>query len=151
MTTASFGTISHGTMRAEDLIPDFAWELKHLDKDSTYAELVKEAEAIEDYDSESAGYVLEELFDALNAFAPEYGYFGAHPGDGSDYGFWLYEDWEQIAKDDGVQFVADLPDAESVTNSDKVCVVNDHGNATLYVCVLDQDSKPILREVWSVV
>jgi hypothetical protein len=32
--------------------------------------------------------LLESLFDTLDNYSPEGYYFGAHPGDGSDYGFW---------------------------------------------------------------
>jgi|TARA_Y100000310_G_C20698487_1_gene827448 hypothetical protein len=112
------GTVSHGTMRAEDLIPAFAVELEYLTDNAipnrayvtTYdyrtanRELVNRANNLVDYESDTADFILEELFDALNEFAMSYFYFGAHPGDGADYGFWLNEDWEQCAKDDGVQF-----------------------------------------------
>ena len=39
-------------------------------------------------DSDDAAGLLESLFDMLEGCSPEDYYFGAHPGDGSDYGFW---------------------------------------------------------------
>jgi hypothetical protein len=98
----------------------------------------------EDYfESEDAGYDLNEcLFDALNEYAGPYFYFGSHPGDGSDYGFWLTE------------FIEDEFDGLKVSDSSEipakyrgeVLIVNDHGNTTLAV----QTSRT-LREVWSIV
>lgn len=75
-------------MRTEDLIPAFAEELNRLDEDKEYSDLVEEAESVTDFDCEMSLYFLEELFDILNNFAPSYMYFGAHPGNGSDYGCW---------------------------------------------------------------
>lgn len=46
-----------------------------------------------DFETENAHYLLETLFDALNDCAPDNHYFGAHVGNGSDYGFWESEDW----------------------------------------------------------
>jgi len=39
-------------------------------------------------DEEKAMTVWEELFDLMENIAPESVYFGSHPGDGSNYGFW---------------------------------------------------------------
>lgn len=87
-----YGTISHGTMRNEDLIFEFVWTLRELDTDQEYADLITEASDIAlDYDSEQADYILADLFDALDALAPAGYYFGAHPGDCSDYGFWAVD------------------------------------------------------------
>jgi hypothetical protein len=46
------------------------------------------AEGLDFSDYEEAYDLLDELFDALNEFAPEGVYFGALEGDGSDFGFW---------------------------------------------------------------
>lgn len=51
------------------------------------------AYAMEDDDSEwwdtmEAIDFLNELYDLLNEHAPDGCYFGAHEGDGSDFGFW---------------------------------------------------------------
>lgn len=84
-----YGTVSHGTMRKEDLIPAFVETLHALDTNEEHTDLIAEACDLDhDYDSEQADYILDDLFDALDALAPDGYYFGAHPGDGADYGFW---------------------------------------------------------------
>jgi hypothetical protein len=141
----TLGSISSGTMRPDDLIPVFADELSRLNTAGEYAALIAEAEAIEDYGAETAEFVLEDLFDVLDGFAPDYCYFGAHPGDGADYGFWLHENWQRMAREDGVLEVSDTSEVPTDYNG-AVLHVNDHGNATLYSC-----AKGELSEVWSVV
>src|SRR5215469_5167030 len=98
MKYASFGSVSSDTMRTEDLIPAFADTLDSLLRRQPkrflrkeYRALIREANALTDYDSEEADGILEELFSKLDEFAPPYAYFGARPGDGADYGFWLTE------------------------------------------------------------
>ena len=145
---AELGTISHGTMRPEDLIPDFVSELERLaGADSAYAELIRDANAIEDFDSDGAADILDSLFDALNDFAPPYAYFGAHPGDGSDYGFWLSEDFQQMVRDNG-GIEIEAGDEIPAEYAGEVLAITDHGNATLYY-VEKPGAEPI--EVWSVV
>jgi hypothetical protein len=145
---AQFGSISSGTMRAEDLIPAFADCLAgliseqpvHL-QNKQHLELVAEANAIEDF--ASADDTLADLFAALEEYAPPYGYFGAHEGDGACYGFWLSEDaiqysFDGLRVDDTSEVPADY--------SGEVLHVNDHGNMTLYAA---ENGK--LTEVWGLV
>lgn len=70
-------TISHGTMRPEDLIPKLLEVLEELNPEAG---------------QEAQSQFLSELFDLLDQEAPEGFYFGSHPGDGSDYGFWQMEE-----------------------------------------------------------
>ena len=96
------GTILHGTMREEDLIPCFADVLRELaakaNRPEDFAALLQEAsayaEGVKDETIDPLD-ILVDLFDALNEFAPEGCYFGAHEGDGSDYGFWAIDGEEE--------------------------------------------------------
>lgn len=150
--TPSFGSVSHGTLRSEDLIPDFAYELRrYARKGSGHKKLAQDAERAlarsqkapgsADLEDELPEYV-NDLIDALTEYAPAYGYFGSHPGDGSDFGFWLSESWEDDF--DGLR----VSDTSEVPRSyrGEVLHVNDHGNATLYLASWGK-----LTEIWSVV
>lgn len=74
------GTVSHGTLRPEDLIEAFGAALDHMDPEN-YRAL---STSISPIDWE----LVIEYIEALDALAPEGFYFGAHEGDGSDFGFW---------------------------------------------------------------
>lgn len=134
MRYASIGSVSSGTMREADLIPAFSWELDyHLKrqprsfKRKEYRKIIREAEKIEregSFDSEEASFILEALMEALEAFAPPYTYFGAHDGDGADYGFWPCLEGFEGLKVEGLE---DVPKGYS----GEVCIVNDHGNVTV--------------------
>ena len=85
-------SVSHGTMRTQDLIPAFMDVIRDtpeyvqvMDAVPSHAMEDKEADW---WDSEEAVRLLESLFDTLIAYAPEGYCFGSHPGDGSDYGYW---------------------------------------------------------------
>jgi hypothetical protein len=148
--SASIGSISTGTLRTEDLIPCFVEELEHLaDETDTDAQtLIREVnermESADYFDSDDASYDLDALTDALGNHAPDYAYFGSHPGDGADFGFWIVDDVAQCVKDDGglvVDDTSDVPDDFTGT----ALHVNDHGNATLYSA-----DRGALSEVWSI-
>ncbi len=89
-------SVSHGTMRRQDLIPTFMEVLKETPEYVQLMQLVPchalENEYAEWWNSEDAIRLLESLFDTLNDYAPEGYYFGAYPGDESDYGFWKITD-----------------------------------------------------------
>ncbi len=127
------GSVSSGTMREEDLIPAFLDCLEQLDpamKDH-YKSEVEEIEAMEDEDEKldaMSMFLNEDLFNALDQYAPPYFYFGSHPGDGADYGFWLSD--ESLEDFDGLK-VSDLSEVPA-DYSGEVLHVNDHGNTSLY-------------------
>ena len=92
MKLTNIGTIIHGTHRPEDLIPALLSILETSDvkRHQHNVKVIKSnMEADDYYESEESEWDLNEiLFDDLNDLAPEGHYFGAHEGDGSDFGFW---------------------------------------------------------------
>jgi hypothetical protein len=132
---APLGTISHGTHIAADLIPDFVDVLKEYNSSFTLPEEIQDAlnrltdEEVGDDDLLDE-YLNDILFDEMNAIAPPYAYFGAHEGDGSDFGYWIsQESLEHDIYDGDLIKCDELPDDPSGT----YLVVSDHGNMTLYV------------------
>lgn len=119
VTRNGLGTVSHATMRDEDLIPCFLSALQdilasitgmiaghigdnpealpilratHAMVDRTTAYVAEWLEHSPEWESDEADEILSELFDQLEEFAPTGFYFGAHPGDGIDYGYWESEE-----------------------------------------------------------
>ena len=90
MSTPELGTIIHATMRPEDLIPAFMDALKEYNPERLIHFDITEVTNEEwiEANPEEAGWVLEDLFNYLEEAVPEGYYFGAHEGDGSDFGFW---------------------------------------------------------------
>ena len=97
--------LSSATMRSEDLIPTF---IDFLETVADQCEITDEVEELKvevdklefeenpsygtyytDESQEDASWILNEsIWDMLNQIAPDFTYFGAHPGDGACYGFW---------------------------------------------------------------
>lgn len=152
MKTVSLGTVISRTMQPVDLIPAFADELRRLSpRGRLPLAIYKDLRAYNSggHDAVEHDFVeqdlLELLSNALNDYAPSYCYFGAHPCDGADFGFWLHEDFQELIRMDGGLEVADTSEVPSDYTGD-VLHVNDHGNATLY-----RADNGKLTEIWSVV
>jgi hypothetical protein len=92
-------SVIHGTLRNQDLIPAFLEAVLQLDPDTPIPEELREAPQDNDdhewWYTETAYWVLEHLDNKLNDHAPDGYYFGAHEGDGSDFGFWRIIDEEE--------------------------------------------------------
>jgi hypothetical protein len=145
--TPSLGTVSHGTHRAEDLLPAFWDALRYymgprraLKRMSEYRDILRSMERDGfDWDGEDVDYALEAIQDALSEIAPPYVYFGSTEGDGSDFGFWVAHDaiQESIRCGELAQ-ITDASEMDKGTDgyiepgSDGWVLVNDHGNVTIY-------------------
>ncbi len=106
-------TVSWGTHRPDDLIPKFMAVLKEYGKE-VYDKYISENPEVEDWkqlDNETKGWVVDELFDLLDGIAPEDCYFGAHPDDGADFGFWQVD---ESKKNEEVIVDLTLPEAKKI-------------------------------------
>ncbi len=96
-------SISHGTLRPEDLIPAFLeavpMRLAVMNGEQMYSAEQKYEALVEEYkehssqpdwftSEECSHFLNEDLFDLMNDIAPDKHVFSAHPGDGRDFGFW---------------------------------------------------------------
>jgi hypothetical protein len=99
------GTVIEGTYRNQDLLPAFIDLLAEVAPDAYQqlmfncfppipAYVMDEGESSPWWDSEDAVALLDSLFEELDYHAPEGCYFGAHPNDGADFGFWNFEEEE---------------------------------------------------------
>lgn len=145
---ANMGSVSWGTMRPEDLIPAFMdclggqKPLRHAHRKLLTTIQKQIADQGEGYWTGDAPFDLDELYNALNEYCLPYFYFGAHPEDGADYGFWLPESFVDDFEGLKVSDLSEVP----IRHSGEVLLVNDHGNVSLYTY-----SRGRSREIWSIV
>lgn len=110
MKTLENTSISHATLRSEDLLPAFLFAIEEHNTPAAQrfnSELIElgfghsmcgvcgmgnREEWPEGFDDDIASEIIADMMDALNDVAPNGYYFGAHPGDGSDFGFWQIEE-----------------------------------------------------------
>ena len=155
MTQFQLGSISHGTLRPQDLLPAFletltarGGEVPHGFECGKYIEYLNwpgpGTAACDDddafWESEEATWDMEALTDALQNICPPFVHFGAHEGDGSDFGFWPdMDDIQEIVN------IAECDASQGISCPDDgvIVQVSDHGNVT----VMDMERNVI----WSVV
>lgn len=132
-------SVSSATMRAEDLIPTFIAAVRAVEGESIESQLESklaymESESAKDgyFESEDSQYDLDWLFDTLDALAPDGFYFGSHPGDGSDYGFWQCEDGPE--KEETEQAEQDSSVYCPICDG-KGALIGALGNRTYYRCI----------------
>lgn len=145
------GIVSHGTMRSEDLIPDFMDVLEVYNPKRAKVLRSENPDIftwLEDPDTEepefTSEFLNETLWDALNEIAPPYCYFGATEGDGTDYGFWpcfdaIQEDGDVLKVNDSSELPKGYIGYFTVTS--------DHGNLTLY----HRFKNGRVNEIWGIV
>jgi hypothetical protein len=108
---ATIGSVLHGTLKSTELVEAFANELEHQVTRNAEAwrgeaggavrnELMSLVAEAREFDPErldpravesQAADIVDALTEELQMFAPDGHYFGAHPGDGADFGYWEQE------------------------------------------------------------
>lgn len=143
---SSMGSISHGTLRDDDLVEAFynelEWQLQRQDRTPEDREEINrlhdvlgncgdecwtdDGSVIDD--PEILGeYVNETLPNALDHFSPPYCYFGSHVDDGSDFGFWpCMEEIDELPSYPSVDAAIEAGEEGDFT------VISDHGNVEIY-------------------
>lgn len=153
--TLELGTISHGTMRAEDILPALlsaldgvklsAEDRQTCDEIQEHVDAWDEGATIEADDLRLAAHTEylevemdETLIPIAEDYVPDYCYIGSHPGDGSDLGVWpcdeLLDDTTQGSYDGCCFRSTESPWSSPGLSLDHShwLQINDHGNATLY-------------------
>lgn len=146
----NIGSVSSGTLVPQHLFPALLEELAKYDParatslqqlafEELYSAWVRQDEM------PTLSGLVDDVMMALDEHAPPYFYFGAHPGDGADFGFWHVEEPQQAIRDDGGIVVDDLSEVPSQF-AGAVLHVGDHGNSSLYLA----DGKGGFEELWAV-
>lgn len=163
MNYAELGSISHGTLRPEDLVDSFNGalrdlleknpEMKSTDMDALLIRcdqyLEEDPDNAEDSEEEGSELV-SDLEDALSEFVPPCCYFGSHEGDGSDFGFWWNGDqYDDMVKSGEILVVpaGDKVYAEDAIGHQYISFVNDHGNIDLCTFEVEVKTKSVVSIV----
>ncbi len=91
--------VDYASLRSQDMLPVFLAILAGIDDDDfikeTFCEIPYEAQIDDEHkfwETEDCLWVMDCVVERLNEFCPDDHYFGAHMGNGSDFGVWRCED-----------------------------------------------------------
>lgn len=164
------GSYSSGTLRSEDLAETFLDLAERLRVSKSDRAAVRKLRAEYDqiirvnadetdvpFSDENLSEIVDELQELLGNYVPDYCYFGAHEGDGADFGVWIVEDLffdTRQGSYDGMvyragTFPGDDPTLDAEARADDYrfwLFVNERGNCALY-----RKAGRRWIEVWSVV
>jgi hypothetical protein len=134
MRKIQLGSVSTGTLRREDLLNALSSEIKYLEIPDT-EKILSEANKITEAHmwtvriTENATFILEEMFEKLDDYAPPHVRFGAHEGDGADFGWWTtdFDGCDTVPIDQGKNGESTFVD----TDCNLYVEINDHGNITV--------------------
>lgn len=89
-------SVSSGSLKTCDIIPKFLCVIRDTPE---YVQLLNVIPCYTQGDNnaewwrfEDAEAIQSQLIDVLDSYAPSGYYFGIHPGDGADFGFWKTEE-----------------------------------------------------------
>lgn len=149
--TLSIGSISTGTLRPEDIFPELEIEARQItmsrEDRHTAQRLIREFNSLpKDCQTGDDSEILEEMFNLLNSYIPDYCYLGSTSGDGADIGVWPIEELFNNHSVGGYDGCIASSREEALPEHTHALEVNDHGNSTLW-----RRSGRRWVEVWSIV
>lgn len=144
-TTLTIGSIISGTHKIDELLEayiDTAHNLELTRDERKQVDKIAKSFAKKFYSVDD----LDDLTLILESHCPVYTYFGAHEGDGADYGVWVSHDTIEADVRDG--FAGKGPDKPNASAApyNHFIQINDHGNVTVW-----RKAHTRWVEVWSVV
>jgi hypothetical protein len=157
------GSISHGTLLLEDLIPEGMYTLERFAPKAArrirreYSDVFAVLDTFGEWDrfgeetQEAAGWAWEAICDRLDDCAAPYMYFGATEGDFSDFGFWpCLDSLQEDVRSGEVIDWQKTKEAHCYRAGTLAVDINDHGNVSLLE-VRYHNGKREWRNVWGIV
>jgi len=147
------GTVISGTFRPRDLIPAFYAELMRV-APARQGRIENEMEAwrVEseagETDPEEDEQLVQLIADELNAVAPHGVYFGAHPGAGSDFGWWENEEDEETPSPRRIRGLTTETPAIDYDDYDEHSVGDEENTASWQVGVRPGHPRQYFVRVW---
>jgi hypothetical protein len=127
-----FGTLIHGTLQEEDLIPAFLDAIAAVNPVEAAELRMNYADEIKRADPE---FCWEKLVDTVNRYAPPFTFFGGHPGNASDFGIWPNDEQIRETLEEKPEELVAVVEGEALPRGSKyIVILNQEGS---YIALLD--------------